>query len=216
MAFVIRWLKGDHKLASLVGARMWVMVLAGALLLTGTVVAAPGDNPQGGEESVESEAHDREMQGGAITFKKVQTKTVAVVNSSTTFNQVTAMSFPIPATGNHLVNARFHAESACYEPGSVAPNWCSLRILIDGTEGHPQVGVDYAFDSTDRGDDTDASWEGHAMERHRCVRSTGAARNIVVELQRKVTNSDGGAAPSFRLDDWSLAVERSANCTPLN
>lgn len=124
----------------------------------------------------------------------------------------------IPAGYDVLVNVAFTAESRCNEPGSAAPDWCEVRILVDGAEAQPAASSfapdTYAFDSTDAGSETSASWESHAMDRHQCVfNSNGRTTRLVpIEVQWKVTNFDGGAAPSFWLDDWSLTVELARGC----
>lgn len=115
------------------------------------------------------------------------------------------------------VNVAFTAESRCNEPGSAAQDWCEVRILVDGVEAAPAASSfpmdTFAFDSTDHGTETVASWEAHAMDRHKCVRNTGdTPRAVPVEVQWRVTNFDGGAAPSFWLDDWSLTIELAKGC----
>jgi hypothetical protein len=107
-----------------------------------------------------------------------------------------------------LVNVRFTAESRCTEP-SDALNSCEVRILIGGVEASPGVSaLPFAFDSTDSGTATVGDWEGHAMDRHRCVTNTTAANLLVpVQVQWRVTNFDGGIAPLFWIDDLSLTIE---------
>lgn len=107
-----------------------------------------------------------------------------------------------------LVSVRFTAESQCAGGGTDA-GWCALRIMVDGIEAEPAPG-DYAFDSTNNGADGSASWEGHAMERHYCVRNpTGTTRIVPVQVEWSEFSSDG-VFPQFRLDDWSLTIESSA------
>ncbi len=124
----------------------------------------------------------------------------------------------IPAGANVLVNLALTAESRCNEPGSTAPDWCEVRILVDGQEASPQASTfspdTYAFDSTDRGTESVASWESHAMDRHKCVynQNSRTAKTVPVEVQWKVTNFDGGAAPRFWLDDWSFTVQLAKGC----
>lgn len=124
----------------------------------------------------------------------------------------------IPAGKNALVNLAFTAESRCNEIDSSAPDWCEVRILVDGVEASPQASTfspdTYAFDSTDRGSETEASWESHAMDRHHCIFNDkgDVAKSIPVEVQWKVTNFDGGNAPRFWLDDWSFTIELADGC----
>ncbi|RLT92184.1 hypothetical protein [Ketobacter sp.] len=124
----------------------------------------------------------------------------------------------IPAGKDALVNLSFSAESRCNEPGSAAPDWCEVRILVDGVEASPQASSfapdTYAFDSTDGGTESDASWESHAMDRHHCVFNSDSktSKAVPVEVQWKVTNFDGGPAPQFWLDDWSFTIQLADGC----
>lgn len=106
-------------------------------------------------------------------------------------------SLGIGASGLFVV--RFSAESACWGGGGNFSGYCSVRILTGGQEAAPAAGIDFAFDSVDFGDETNASWEGHSMERSRRV-STNP--QIVVELR---TNDP---SVHLRLDDWHLTVMR--------
>lgn len=157
---------------------------------------------------------------GAHYFKKAVTSTKPRTTSSEHF-----IPFPgaktevvIPAGTNALVNVAFTAESRCNEIHSNSQNWCEVRIMVDGVEASPAASSfppdTYAFDSTDSGTETTASWESHAMDRHQCVRNQhGNTRKVVpVAVHWKVTNFDGGNAPNFWLDDWSLTVELARGC----
>jgi hypothetical protein len=90
--------------------------------------------------------------------------------------------------------------------------------MVDGAEAAPAASSfptdTYAFDSTDRGTETSASWESHAMDRHRCIfnGNGNATKNVPIEVEWNVTNFDGGVAPRFWLDDWSLTVELAKGC----
>lgn len=115
------------------------------------------------------------------------------------------------------VNVAFTAESRCNEPYSNESNWCELRVLVDGVEAAPAASSfppdTFAFDSTNRGRESVASWEAHAMDRHKCVRNGGTApRAVPIEVQWRVTNFGGGSAPNFWLDDWSMTVELARGC----
>jgi len=72
--------------------------------------------------------------------------------------------------------------------------------LIGGSEGKPASGLDFAFDSVGTGP-TDDSLESHSMDRSRVL----GAGTWTVRVQYAVST----AATTFRLDDWSLTVERS-------
>lgn len=111
-----------------------------------------------------------------------------------------------------LINVRFTAESQCAD-GGADYGWCGMRILVNGVEAEPAP-ADYAFDSTNHGGDTDGSWEGHAMDRHLCIRNpnpAGTAFAVPVQVQWRVfAGADPATVPVFRLDDWSLTIESAA------
>ncbi len=154
--------------------------------------------------------------GGAINSVTVITETNPFATSSTAYVTVPGAvgTVAIPAGQRALVKVQYDAESACSEPDT-DPNWCSLRILIGGVEGDPQSGIDFAFDSTDRGRETPSSWESHGMTRVRCIANTsGGPINVGVVVQAAVTNIPADATrPTFRLDDWELDIYRAQPCT---
>ncbi|MAR91656.1 MAG: hypothetical protein CML06_12350 [Pseudomonadales bacterium] len=157
---------------------------------------------------------------GAHFYKQAITSTKPRVTSTEKFITVPGArsKVVIPPGKNVLVNLAFTAESRCNEPGSSAPDWCEVRILVDGVEASPQAssfGPDtYAFDSTDAGSESVSSWESHAMDRHHCVYNSQSktAKSVPVEVQWKVTNFDAGPAPLFWLDDWSFTIELAEGC----
>ena len=107
----------------------------------------------------------------------------------------------------NLFIARFAAESAC----SGGTGYCNVRILANAFEMAPVVGTDYAFDSTDNGAESSASWEGRAMERS--LPLCGQFNTVTIKVQYRVTN----AATTFRLDDWHLTGEQfstGGSCIP--
>jgi hypothetical protein len=139
--------------------------------------------------------------GGAITAVKVKREVDAASTNSTTFVNVpgASMTIGVPSGQRALLLIRFSAESSCQ--GGNFGDWCSLRIVVDGVQAHPRAGLNFAFD-TDAGVATNHDiWEGHSMDRSITVGSG----SHTVRVQWAVTN----AATSFRLDDWSLTVERS-------
>jgi hypothetical protein len=138
--------------------------------------------------------------GGTITAAKVTRGDSAVTTTSTTFvNLPTASATMSVPTGHQaLLLMRFSGESEC--DGGTGGNWCSVRILVDGVAALPASGIDFAFDA-DAGSGSDDLWEGHSMDRSIVVGSG----NHTVTVQWAVTNS----TTTFRLDDWSLTVERS-------
>ncbi len=111
----------------------------------------------------------------------------------------------IPAGHIDLLIIRFFAESVCSGGGR---DYCKVQILVDGVEADPAVGTEFAFDSTNEGADGTGSWEAHAMERSRCVVAGDQERLVTVKVQWATSNP----ATTFRLDDWSLSVERSHDC----
>jgi hypothetical protein len=169
----------------------------------------------------ELEEYDFEIYtSGAHYFKRAITSTKPRITSSEKFMPLPGAEtkIVIPPGRSALVNVAFTAESACYENGSSAPNWCEVRVMVDGVEAAPAASSfppdTYAFDSTDSGSENNSSWESHAMDRHKCVdNSDGDVTKVVsVNVDWKVTNFDGGAAPNFWLDDWSMSVELAKGC----
>ena len=100
---------------------------------------------------------------GAHYYKKALTSTKPRVTSSEEFVPLPGARtrIRVPAHTDVLVNVAFTAESRCNEPGSMAPNWCEVRIMVDGAEASPAASSfppdTYAFDSTDRGSDAGCS-----------------------------------------------------------
>jgi hypothetical protein len=153
--------------------------------------------------------------GGSINGVVVVTETASFSTNSVGFVNVPGAvgSVTIPAGQSALVKAQYDAESACFE-ADTDPNWCSIRIVIGGVEGNPASGNDFAFDSTNRGRESNASWEGHGMTRVRCIANTsGSTITVFVVVQAAVTNAGGDASrPVFRLDDWELDIYRTSGC----
>ena len=85
---------------------------------------------------------------------------------------------------------------------------CSVRIMVNGTQANPASGIDFAFDSTDGGAETNQSWEAHAMERFTGCLAPG---NYTVRAQW-ASRQVGGQIPTFRLDDLSLVTEQVLGC----
>ena len=103
----------------------------------------------------------------------------------------------IGATGLYVV--QFSAESACWGGGANFSGYCSARILIGPEEGAPAAGTDFAFDSADFGEETNASWEAHSMDR---------SRRVTVNPQISVQVRVNDPSVHFRLDDWHLTIMR--------
>ena len=104
----------------------------------------------------------------------------------------------VPAGETARIYAIFSAESACF--GAGADRYCGVRIIVDGNELNPAVGNDFAFDTTDAGDEASA-WESHAVARERDVERG----NHTVKVQIRTTD----AATTLRVDDWALVVYRT-------
>jgi hypothetical protein len=167
-------------------------------------------------------------------FKRVITNTsVQTLNTSataaTTFANLpgTLTTIFVPGNSAVLVSVDFNAEARCYGGNKASaataadPNWCELMVMIGGVEGSPQasttsLGDTYSFAATDSGEATFASWRGHAMSRHRCIRNTSAALLAVpVSVQWKIVNFSPATAPAteFWLDDSAMVVQMSNGCT---
>lgn len=158
------------------------VVIIGSVLLLGAGVV--------GVSSAATTGHN----GTSITRVGVLTQDTAAVFTSTTFTTVESYSI-FAAAGQNII-ARYTAESACAGPSS---GWCTIRILIDGLEAEPAVGIDYAYD----GAGASNSWEAHSVERVRAVTATGTHTAVV---QVAVVNG----ATSDRLDDSTLVLEAVA------
>ncbi len=137
---------------------------------------------------------------GGISAAKVVTGAVAQTTTSTVGIDLsgasTAIDIPTGQTGQIL--ATFSGESACY----VGLGFCSVRLTVDGVELLPAEGVDFAFDTTDGGTESAASWEAHAIQR---VSGTLAAGTHSLKVQWQVVGGTG--TTNFRLDDWALSAE---------
>ena len=109
----------------------------------------------------------------------------------------------MPTGETARIYAIFSAESSCYR-GRRRPSarYCGVRILVDGNELNPAVGNDFAFDSTDNGDEGTLSSESHAIARSSETLSAG---NHTVKVQIRTTV----AATTLRIDDWALIVYRT-------
>jgi hypothetical protein len=145
--------------------------------------------------------------GGPVEEVKAVTETNASVTNSTSFVDVPGAStfVTVPSGTTGIIFARFSGESSC----SGGTGYCSVRIVVQEwsptgvpMEMEPASGLDFAFDSTDGGQETSSSWESHSMDR---VLNVAPGKTYLVQAQRATSQS----ATSFRLDDWSLTVERT-------
>jgi hypothetical protein len=139
--------------------------------------------------------------GGTITAVKVTRQTSSATTTSTTFVNLPSASATMSVPSGHqaLILARFSGESEC--DGGSFGNWCSVQILVNGVQANPQSGSDFAFDSDAGVASGYPVWQGNSMDRSIVV---GPGSHTVVVQWRVV-----GSGTTFRLDDWSLTVERS-------
>ena len=140
------------------------------------------------------------VSGDGVTGVKVVRNDEPVTTKSTSYSAVQASrtTIQVPDGTNALILARFTGESVCY--GGAANNWCTARIMVGGNQAQPS-GDDVAFDSTDNGAESRHSWESHSIER---VRGPLGPGSYQVEVQVKTSSP----AVTFRLDDWTLVIER--------
>ncbi len=137
---------------------------------------------------------------GYVAQVTSQTGPTAVSTTSTSFVNVAGAgeTIVVPAGETARIYAIFSAESFCT---GGTDDFCGVRITVDGNELNPAVGTDFAFDSTDDGDEGTSSWESHAIARSS---ETLAAGNHPVQVQFRATT---GA--TLRLDDWALVIQRT-------
>jgi hypothetical protein len=130
----------------------------------------------------------------------------STVGSSSTPTVLPGMTakITVPAGNTALLIARFSAESACSGDDAGQPDWCIATIKVGPAEMSPQTGTDFAFDSTDSGAESSASWESHAMERVRRV----PAGTYTVRVYGS-TEQFGTTQPTFWTGERVLTVESS-------
>lgn len=140
--------------------------------------------------------------GGAQTQMDNRGETASIMTTSTSWVSLGTswISVNVPKDETRLFNARFTAESQCYNnPGSL----CAVRIVAVGGGGlvelDPASGMDFAFDTP--GPVHDEAPESHAMERSIRLKE-GDYR---IGVQYAVTNP----TTKFGLDDWHFSVETS-------
>jgi hypothetical protein len=131
---------------------------------------------------------------GVSLAVKNTSESSSITTSSSSFKDLVSTTIEVPAGNTATVVANFTAETACYG----GTGYCAARIRIDGTEMNPNVGSDFALDSTDNNTETSSSLEGHGMTRFST--SIGAGNHTVVVQYATV-----GSA-TFRLDDYTLSV----------
>lgn len=140
---------------------------------------------------------------GYVAQVSSQTGGNVVSTNSTAFVDLAGSSetFSVATGETARIYAIFSAETACFG-GGANPRQCGVRIVVDGNELNPAVGSNFAFDSTDNGDETDNSWESHAIAR---TSETLSAGSHTVKVQIRTTD----VATTLRIDDWALVIFRT-------
>ncbi|MBW3663823.1 MAG: cell wall-binding repeat-containing protein [Actinobacteria bacterium] len=125
--------------------------------------------------------------------------TNGVVITGTAFTDVGTMSVEVTVPAGHqaILVARYTAESECR---GAAETWCSVRIVVDGTEAHPQEGALAAFDSAAEDATAEDDFESHAIDRSSDL--LGPGTYTVTVQARTFSNTD-----TLWLDDHHLTVE---------
>ena len=180
-------------------------------LTTGTSATtfSPDDNVTRGQYAAFNFRYDQNIVQPALDDKAdasdLAAATLNLFASDTNFSSTTALgdlglsaSVTIPEGHTGVIEVRYTAESACYGAAAVEA-WCKVELLVDGSVLDPD---DDAFDSTDFGEESNRSWESHAISR---VTDELGAGTYEVTVESSVVS--GGADPTFRLDDMVLAVE---------
>ncbi|EHN09378.1 hypothetical protein PAI11_37980 [Patulibacter medicamentivorans] len=120
----------------------------------------------------------------------------ATTTSSTTPTTIAGLTqnITIPGGAPRKIVANVTGESACYG----GTGYCSLRILVDGAELTPNVGSDFAFNSTDNNTETSSSWESLGLQRYSDTLAPGAH---TVTVQHYAVGT-----ATHRFDDAALVV----------
>lgn len=132
-----------------------------------------------------------------INNVRIKTETTSFSTDSETWVDLPGAQFNMAVPGGlqKTFIAQFSAESNC--TGSA---YCSVRILMDGAEMDPAVGIDFAFDSAA---DADDHYEGHSMTR---VGGPVGPGQHSFNVQVRVVS-----ATDFWLDDWTFMVMKAAS-----
>ena len=146
-------------------------------------------------------------EGKGIKTVGVVTETAAnSINTGTAYSDDlpgASIFVEIPEGTKSLILVRFSAESACY--GKKA-GWCNVEILVGGAEANPKVGDSFAFDSVSTNGSED--YEAHAMERVSGPKQGDGVYTVQVQRRIHITGTGIAGQSVFRLDDWTLTVER--------
>jgi hypothetical protein len=182
--------------------RIKTLLAVAALFLAAAAVAIAATRDSGPPVGQQDSSGPLAATAGSaktISHVRVARETTAQTTHSTSYATLPGATgtIAVPADESGLILVRFSAESQC--SGGAAGNWCSVRILLDGTEMDPAAGLDFAFDSVNS---PDSFWEAASMDRSRAGVGSG---NHTVTVQWAVTS----ASTLFRIDDWSLTIERA-------
>jgi hypothetical protein len=144
----------------------------------------------------------QKLTGKAVAGVTVITESQDSFLNSTSYQNLAGATatITVPADKVQLVQASFFAESSC--TGEFGGNFCSLRILADGSEMSPsafEAPIEYAFD----GVNADDFREGHAMQRSILL----GPGTHTIQVQVAVSNSFTG----LFVDDWSLTITQYNN-----
>jgi hypothetical protein len=179
--------------------------LVASLASGGPALAQTGEPAQADAPGIETHTAGS---GGAISAVRIVsdagTPVVMTATAFANFPATASTTVPVPPGQSRLIIATFTAESACSSPTLTTAGWCSMRILIDGVEGAPVAGTDFAFNTHELADEGPNSWESLSMTRWRRVTNTSTVTlNVVVQVQGANTAS----MLIHRLDDWTLLVQ---------
>lgn len=182
-------------------ARIKIVTLVSVIALVFAAAQMAGADVGAGQQGDRPAGDPRTLV--AASGSVLQKVKVVTSDGSQNFNTTT----PTPITGatatmkvkagmTALLDIRFSGESDCYD--GVVGDWCTVTILVDGTEAYPQGGSEYAIDGT-MGNSGDY-WEGNISERYVKVGSGNHTVSVVAYV--------GGTLPTYRIDDWTLVVDQ--------
>ena len=144
------------------------------------------------------------LSGRAVTAVKVVSDAAESSTLSSTFMDIpgATVTIKVPAATQALLLVRFSGESRC---DISFPATCAVRVLVNGVEAQPSRGIASAFDSAPG---TGPPTQVVLRQSHSIDRSAGPLDpgSYTVDVQYAISFEGGGS--SFRLQDWSLTVER--------
>jgi hypothetical protein len=136
--------------------------------------------------------------GAVVNVKALGSTDSMTVLGSSGWKDVpgSATTIAVPAGHKMLVDARFTAESACFG----ASSGCPVQVLIGGVPAGPTNGSNGAFDSTEGGTESSASWESHSTDLSRIL----GPGTYPVKVQ---VLAWGGA--TFQIRSWTLTLTKA-------